>query len=113
VVFTDTNGNLINNVTVGALPDMLTFTPDGNKVIVANEGEPSENIGANPKGSISVIDISGGAASASVTPVGFEAFDGVLGATSGNDIKSQVRINSNSATASDDIEPEYISISTD
>ena len=32
---------LVNSVKVGALPDMLVFTPDGSKVLVANEGEPS------------------------------------------------------------------------
>jgi len=42
VVFFDVNGNFLNQVPVGALPDMLTFTPDGTKVLVANEGEPAE-----------------------------------------------------------------------
>jgi DNA-binding beta-propeller fold protein YncE len=43
VAFFDTNGNFLNSVTVGALPDMLTFTPDGTKVLVANEGEPNDD----------------------------------------------------------------------
>jgi hypothetical protein len=31
----------INNVVVGALPDMLTFTHDGSKLLVANEATPN------------------------------------------------------------------------
>ncbi len=33
-------GEFLNAVQVGALPDMLTFTPDGKFLLVANEGEP-------------------------------------------------------------------------
>lgn len=50
-------------VTVGALPDMLTFTPNGRQVLVANEGTPNPRPTApglsadDPVGSVSVIDV--------------------------------------------------------
>ncbi|MEY3690356.1 MAG: hypothetical protein RJB57_11, partial [Actinomycetota bacterium] len=56
-VFFDTSGNFVASVTVGALPDMITFTPDGTKAITANEGEPSLDYAVDPEGSISVIDV--------------------------------------------------------
>ncbi len=31
----------VNEIFVGSLPDMLTFTPDGSKLLVANEGSPN------------------------------------------------------------------------
>ena len=46
--------SLISSVTIGALPDMLTFTPDGGTVLVANEGEPNATVTVNPEGSISI-----------------------------------------------------------
>lgn len=47
------------SVQVGALPDMLTFTPDGRFVVVANEGEPNNYNAGNidPEGSVSIIEI--------------------------------------------------------
>ena len=50
VVFMDANGRIMTGVTVGAVPDMLTFTPDGSKVLVANEAEPSANYATDPEG---------------------------------------------------------------
>ncbi|MGK0554071.1 choice-of-anchor I family protein [Macrococcus capreoli] len=57
VAFLDKDGQLISKVTVGALPDMLTFTHDSKKLIVANEGEPNDDYTINPEGSISAIHV--------------------------------------------------------
>ena len=65
VVFFDTATRLQSGapVAVGALPDMLTFTPDGSRVLVANEGTPNQRptpsglSEADPIGSVSVIDV--------------------------------------------------------
>lgn len=50
-------GTYIKAVEVGALPDMVTVTPDGAKVLVANEGEPASDYSVDPEGSISVIEM--------------------------------------------------------
>ena len=42
---------------VGALPDMVTFTPDGTKILTADEGEPNDDYSVDPIGSISVITL--------------------------------------------------------
>ncbi|MFQ3679427.1 MAG: choice-of-anchor I family protein [Pseudanabaenaceae cyanobacterium] len=109
VKFFDVNGTLLNTVTVGPQPDMLTFTPDGTKVVVANEGEPLNFIPgtSDPDGSISIINISGGVATATVTTATFTAFNKATLRTQG------VRIDNRAATAAQDLEPEYIVVTPD
>lgn len=48
----------IHTVAVGSLPDMLTFTADGSKLLVANEGTPNSYPSAtDPLGGVSIIDM--------------------------------------------------------
>jgi hypothetical protein len=105
-------------VEVGALPDMLTFTPDGTKVVVANEGEPDgycvddpEDAG-DPEGSISIIDVSAGVANVvqdDVSTADFTAFD-----DDADDLRAAgVRIFGPGATVAQDLEPEYVVVDAD
>jgi DNA-binding beta-propeller fold protein YncE len=99
---------LLGSATVGALPDMLTFTPDGKTVLTANEGEPSDDYQTDPEGSISIIDISK-PASMVVRTAGFGAFNGKEA-----ELRAKgVRIYGPGASASKDLEPEYIALSAD
>jgi DNA-binding beta-propeller fold protein YncE len=79
-------------VGVGALPDMVTFTNDGTRVLVANEGEPAG--GVDPMGSVSIIDM----ATRNVTTASL----------AGVPLLNNVR----SASVAD-MEPEYIAVSPD
>ena len=115
VAFFNNNGNPLNSVTVGALPDMLTFTPDGTKVLVANEGEPepiSTNPVTNPEGSISIIDLANGVGSATVTRVGFTGFNSQKAALKTAGVRLLGNANSG-PTVAEDVEPEYITVSAD
>ncbi|WP_444713686.1 choice-of-anchor I family protein [Marinobacter sp. NSM] len=99
----------LSEVTVGALPDMLVFTRDGQKVLVANEGEPSDDYLIDPEGSVSIIDLSQGAANPTVTTADFTAFNGQEEALR----ERGVRIFGPGASAAQDFEPEYIALSAD
>lgn len=119
-LFNAATGDLLNTLTVGAVPDNVVFTPDGSKILVANEGESNLDsttpLTTNPEGSISIIDISGGAASATVATAGFTAFNSSANAL----IAEGVRLFVNSTafatagtTVAQDLEPEYIAVSPD
>ncbi len=96
---------LQKDLLVGVLPDQLTFTPDGTRILVANEAEALSPTN-NPAGSISVIDLTGGAAGASVVnTVTFAGIDVAALKAAG------VSILETQGLA--DIEPEYIAVSPD
>jgi hypothetical protein len=112
VVFMDYNGNFINEVEVGAMPDMIIFNKDYSKLLTANEGEPDATYSVDPEGSVSIIDLAPGYAAltnANVTNLDFTAFNGQEAAL----IAQGIRIFSTSATVAQDLEPEYIAISDD
>jgi len=114
VVFFDTTTRTQNGaaIPVGALPDMLTFTPNGSRLLVANEGTPAvygtlASISANgtrsfnpavndPVGSVSIIDVD--SRSVIATPT----FTGVP------QTGSHLRLNTGM-----DFEPESIAVSAD
>ena len=114
VAFYQTNGTFLSAVTAGALPDMLTFTPNGTKVLVANEGEPNGDYSNDPQGTVTIIDVSGGAAGVTqgdVTTVDFTAFN--TGQARADELSDTVRISSKSASVAQDLEPEYITVAAD
>lgn len=106
VAFFDADGAYLGQVTVGALPDMLTFTPDGKKILVANEGEAAD--GVDPEGSVSVIDLSNGIDSATVVNADFTAFNAKQDKLEDKGLRIF-----EGKLLSEDVEPEYIAISPD
>ena len=108
VQFFDTAGNFRSASSAGALPDMVTFTPDGGFALAANEGEPNDDYDVDPASSISVIDVSDVFAP-SVQQAEFNAFNGMEDAL--ND--AGVRVFGPGASAAQDFEPEYVAVSSD
>ena len=117
VVFFDTGLQFLAAFPVGELPDMVTFSPSGRYVLVANEGEPNPDYTVDPEGSVSVIDLAAGVTQATVRTAGFAGFNGFSRADlfngTGVGSKPAIRIYGPDATVAQDIEPEYISVSHD
>ena len=108
-VFFDTHGNFLSAVEIGALPDMIAFTPNGRKVLVANEGEPSSDYTIDPEGSVSIINLKHGAEGLTqddVRTAGFAKFND-------DQLDSSIRIYGPGATVAQDLEPEYLTVSHD
>ncbi|MES9994315.1 MAG: choice-of-anchor I family protein [Candidatus Thiodiazotropha sp.] len=98
---------LINSVTVGALPDMVTFTPNGKYLLVANEGEPNDDYSVDPEGSVSIIDLEHGVSHAKVRTADFTRFNKYEDKLK----KRGIRIFGPGASVAQDLEPEYITVS--
>lgn len=107
----DAQPALIHTVEVGALPDNLVFSPNGQYLLVANEGEPNSNYDVDPQGSVSMISITGTMPATTATSIEFTEFN--VGESREAEISAEIKINGPSATVAQDLEPEYIAISTD
>ena len=88
-------------VTVGALPDMLTFSHDGTRLLVANEGTPNAvadtvYTAPDPPGTVSIIDVE------TRTVIATAGFANVP--QFGSNLRTNVGM---------DFEPEYIAIEDD
>ena len=109
-LFFNASGDFLGDVTVGALPDMLTFTPDGTRLLVANEGEPNNDYTIDPEGSVSIIDLDfSNLSNSNVITAGFAQFNSQIDQLR----DAGVRIFGPDATVAQDLEPEYITVSPD
>ncbi|HLP27494.1 MAG TPA: esterase-like activity of phytase family protein [Candidatus Didemnitutus sp.] len=108
VLFFDMNGGFKSSVAVGALPDMLAFTPNGQRVVVCNEGEPENNYTFDAEGSVSIINVANVNAP-TVQTVDFRSLNGKQ-----DSLKALgIRIYGLNASVAQDFEPEYAAISSD
>jgi 2',3'-cyclic-nucleotide 2'-phosphodiesterase/3'-nucleotidase/5'-nucleotidase len=143
IVLVDVSGADIRNsttnarsVVVGAQPDMITFTPDGRRVLTANEGEPTDaTYLPDPEGSVSIIDLPllqngrtniPALTQANVRFVRFNDFN--FGASRRSELRDSLLLHFPSPTTTatiagaapgrlvtfaQDVEPEYITLSPD
>eukprot|EP00904_Undaria_pinnatifida_P006682 jgi/Undpi1/3143/HiC_scaffold_15.g06517.m1 len=99
-------------LTTGYLPDMVTFTPNGRRILTANEGEPLDytEVENDPVGSVSIFKRKKSTETyREACEVGFEEFD--TPTKRKKLVKSGVRVSgANFTTPSMDMEPEYIAV---
>lgn len=100
--YNTTTLTLENSYPAGALPDMVTFSPDGKYIIAANEGEPNDDYTVDPEGSVTVIDIDKN----EVNTLFFTNFNG-------QNIGDEFRVFGPAASLAQDVEPEYVTVSDD
>jgi len=112
VVFLDAATlDVLGQAPAGALPDMVTFTPDGEYLLVANEGEPSEDYSVDPEGSVTVIDLTNGVAGASARTATFSAWIGREDQLRGDGLRIfGIKSDGSASNAAEDFEPEYIAV---
>lgn len=105
ILLFDTDSSvLIASFIVGALPDMVSFSPNGQFIVSANEGEPNDEYTVDPDGTISIIEVVSG----NVTTLGFDALAGQQEFLETNGF----RVFGPNASFTQDIEPEYVAISS-
>jgi len=126
-IFNKSDGSILKTLDVGYHPDSVTITPDGTKLIIANEGEYGSTSSSTPEavnraGSVSVVNISGVTSGNYVTSLAaldssavntYDFSAGNLGAGVTIDGLRNARLDTTSVKSPNiaDIEPEYITAS--
>jgi len=108
-LFDAASGDLLATVDVGNLPDQLTFTPDGQTLLVAGEGELNEDSdnADNPRGTVALVDVAD-PANPTAQLLDFTAFDGLEEAARGAGLRIRPGV-----SFAQDVEPEYIAVAED
>ena len=105
-IFNTQDLRLVKLVSVGSLPDMVSFTPDGKFILTADEGEPNADYSKDPLGTVSIIDVEH---NYQVITLDFSHFKSQY-----QNLKEKgLRIFGPKASFGQDIEPEFITISPD
>ncbi|HZX17331.1 MAG TPA: hypothetical protein VFF22_10755 [Pseudomonas sp.] len=116
------DGKLLNTVEIGIWPDSLAFSPKGDFIVVANEGEGYVRDGESfrsGEGSISLIDLRGGVAAAKHSLIKLPDLAGVEGTTQAEHKRLLERVIDGEelkvpfGTSPEHIEPEYVTFSPD
>ena len=116
VAFFDTDGNFLSLATMDmrcALPDMITFTPNGKTALVACEGEPDDGI--DPEGAVAIIDVRKNGKVKDVKIADFQDFNGEVEALRNAGVRLFPDVGTSppdegQITVSQDLEPEYIGV---
>lgn len=102
LVFNTDDQTMVSDYEVGSLPDMVTFTKNGQIILSANEGEPNDDYTVDPLGSVSIINLKND----DVTTLDFTAFNSQQA-----ELETQgFRVFGPGASLAQDVEPEYITI---
>jgi 5'-nucleotidase len=103
-------------VEVGALPDMVTITDAGDRAVVANEGEPSDDFTVDPQGSVGVIDLPSTVTAplqSAVRTADFNDFEDGGSKSLPEDVRVFGPVVNEERRVSTNLEPEYVALEAD
>lgn len=96
-------------IEAGYLPDMVIFTPNGEFILSANEGEPNSLNTIDPEGSITIINVN----TKTSTTLLFDSFNSQETTLKNGGFRVFGKTNNVTNALNVDVEPEYIAISND
>lgn len=112
--------NKVAEIEVGYKPDMLHFTHDCSKIVVANEGEAAESYDGssfiNPEGSVSILKATGNPYDPySAITLGFDYFNQFASEYEMYGVRQPYKgqLTGETQTMAQNLEPEYVTFSSD